>query len=107
MESDAIDPSTAQQAADGADPAQPDAYALPAEFLARRKKDKRKKLIKGGIAAVVVVAAVAGALAWMNMSNQSSTEDLSIGTYTESVTKGDLDLTVEGSGSLTPMATPA
>lgn len=80
--------------------------ALPAEFLERRRRQKRKKLVKMGVAGAVVAVALVGGVGWYLSSNASDPADLvSVGTYTEEVTKGDLELTVEGSGTLAASAT--
>lgn len=80
--------------------------ALPTEFLERRRRQKRKKLVKMGVAGAVVAVALVGGVGWYLSSNASDPADLvSVGTYTEEVTKGDLELTVEGSGTLAASAT--
>ncbi|MDO4502409.1 MAG: biotin/lipoyl-binding protein, partial [Coriobacteriia bacterium] len=87
-------------------PLQQEQPGLPAEFVERRKKLKRKKRIRLGVAgAVVLVAVIAGAVTLLGGGGQKMPERVSAGTYTEEVTRGDLDLTVEGSGTLAAAST--
>lgn len=80
--------------------------ALPTEFLERRRRQKRKKLVKIGVVGVVAAAVVLGGVSWYLSSNASDPAGfVSVGTYTEEVTRGDLELTVEGSGTLAASAT--
>lgn len=82
-----------------------DSAQLPAEFLAARRKIKRGKLIKRSVLAVVVAGVVIGAGCYFLGQGSGDGEQPSVQTYTQAVQKGDLDLTVEGSGTLAASST--
>ncbi len=79
---------------------------LPAEFLAKRRRAKRKKITKPVVIPTFIAPAAAGAYFYFNAGEEPEMQTIEgTGTYTQAVTRGTIENTIEGSGTLTANAT--
>ncbi len=79
---------------------------LPAEFLEKRKKARRRRIIRIiVIVAIIVIIIVALLLIFFGRGRQMPDMVDGTGTYTQPVTVGTLDLSIEGSGTLDAAST--
>ena len=73
---------------------------IPQDFLIARKKAKRNKRIKAAIIAGIALIIIAGAGLAFGLQENSEQEKPTTQSYTQTVEKGTLALTIEGSGTL-------
>ena len=78
---------------------------IPQDFLIARKKAKRNKRIKTAIVAGIAVIIIAGAGLAFGLQENSEQEKPTTQSYTQTVEKGTLALTIEGSGTLAAKST--
>ena len=78
---------------------------IPEDFLAARKKAKRSKHIKIAVIASAIVIIIAGASIAFALYDNNDQEKSTTQSYTQTVEKGTLSLTIEGSGTLAAKST--
>ena len=79
---------------------------LPVEFLQKLKANKRKRRIRAVVAAAAAAAVIIAAVfAFTSLGKTDEQAEKKTGTYTQQVTQGDLEMTIEASGTLSANST--